>query len=225
MKVLKFIFLLSIIMIEFSCAQDGTNLNHYKTENTKIGLPDPGENRIVFIGNSITENWKKLDPEFFSNKSYINRGISGETTPQILNRFKADVIDLKPSVVVILAGINDIAENTGPITIKEISENIISMVVQANSNGIKIVLSSVLPAIDFPWRPELQPSKKIVTLNEIIKNYADENGIIYLDYYSNMVDKHLGLKDKYTYDGVHPNKKGYQKMAPLAEEAIKKVLN
>ena len=225
MKVLKFIFLLSIIMIESSCARDGTNLNHYKTENTKIGLPDPGENRIVFIGNSITENWKKLDPEFFSNKSYINRGISGETTPQILNRFKADVIDLKPSVVVILAGINDIAENTGPITIKEISENIISMVVQANSNGIKIVLSSVLPAIDFPWRPELQPSKKIVTLNEIIKNYADENGIIYLDYYSNMVDKHLGLKDKYTYDGVHPNKKGYQKMAPLAEEAIKKVLN
>ena len=187
-------------------------------------LQTSNKNRIVFMGNSITENWKNLDPDFFFNKNYINKGISGQTTPQILNRFKTDVIDLKPALVIILAGTNDIAQNTGPITIKEISENIFAMAEQAKANGIKVILSSVLPAFDFPWRLGLNPAKKIVTLNEILKKYANENGIVYLDYYSAMVDKQMGLKDDYTFDGVHPNKVGYQVMAPLAEEAIAKTL-
>ena len=187
-------------------------------------LQTSNENRIVFMGNSITENWKHLDSDFFSNKNYINKGISGQTTPQILNRFKKDVVDLKPTLVIILAGINDIAQNTGPITIKEISENIFSMAEQAKANGIKVILSSVLPAFDFPWRSGLDPANKIIALNDILKKYAHENGIAYLDYYSAMVDKKMGLKDMYTYDGVHPNKAGYQVMGPLAEEAIAKTL-
>ena len=180
--------------------------------------------KVVFIGDSITEQWQKLEPSFFKNKNYINKGISGQTSPQISNRFKKDVINLKPDLVIILAGTNDIAQNSGPITIKEISENIFAMAEQGKANGIKIIISSVLPAYDFPWRTGLEPAKKIVTLNEILKKYANKNGIVYLDYYSSMVDKQKGLKDKFTYDGVHPNKEGYQVMGPLAEEAIKKVL-
>ncbi len=181
-------------------------------------------NRIVFIGNSITDNWKKLDPDFFANKNYINKGISGQTTPQILGRFKKDVIDLHPKLVIILAGINDIAQNTGPITLQETSKNIFAMAELAKEHQIKVVLCSVLPALDFPWRRGLQPAGKIITLNEIIKNYANENSIVYLDYYTSMVDKQMGLNDKYTYDGVHPNKTGYQIMAPLVQEAIIKTL-
>jgi len=180
--------------------------------------------KVVFIGDSITEQWQKLEPSFFKNKNYINKGISGQTSPQISNRFKKDVINLKPDLVIILAGTNDIAQNSGPITIKEISENIFAMAEQGKANGIKIIISSVLPAYDFPWRTGLEPAKKIVELNNILKKYANKNGIVYLDYYSSMVDKQKGLKDKFTYDGVHPNKEGYQVMGPLAEEAIKKVL-
>lgn len=188
-------------------------------------LPKTNDSRIVFIGNSITDNWKKLDPDFFSNKNYINKGISGQTTPQILGRFKKDVVDLHPKLVIILAGINDIAQNTGPITLQETSENIFAMAEMAKEHQIKVVLCSVLPALDFPWRRGLHPAEKIITLNEAIKNYAHENGIIYLDYYTSMVNKQMGLNDKYTYDGVHPNKTGYQIMAPLAQDAIIKALN
>ena len=212
MKGIKFrfsILLIFLFMVKYSNAQN---------------LQTSNENRIVFMGNSITENWKHLNPDFFSNKNYINKGISGQTTPQILNRFKKDVVDLKPTLVIILAGINDIAQNTGPITIKEISENIFSMVEQAKAKDIKVILSSVLPAFDFPWRSGLDPANKIIALNDILKEYALENGIVYLDYYSAMVDKQIGLKDDYTYDGVHPNKAGYQVMGPLAEEAIAKTL-
>ncbi len=219
------IILLSIIMIEFSYAQDWANLNHYKSKNEKLSLPSSNENRVVFMGNSITESWGSMCPESFSKRSYINRGISGQTTPQMLIRFRADVIDLKPKVVVILAGTNDIAGNTGPTTLKTISDNIFSMAELAKSNGIKVILSSVIPAYDFPWRTGLNPSEKIIKLNELIKNYAVKNGIEYLDYFTPMVDQKNGLKDEYTYDGVHPNKKGYQLMEPLAEEAIRKVLN
>jgi len=208
-KLRFFILLIFIFMVKSINAQN---------------LQTTNENRIVFIGNSITENWKKLDLAFFSNKNYINKGISGQTTPQILNRFKKDVVDLKPNLVIILAGTNDIAQNTGPITIKEISENIFAMAELAKENNIKVIISSVLPAFDFPWRQGLHPAKKIITLNEILKKYAYENRIVYLDYYSTMVDTQMGLKDKYTYDGVHPNKNGYQIMVPLAEKAIAKTL-
>ncbi|MBE9511814.1 MAG: SGNH/GDSL hydrolase family protein [Bacteroidetes bacterium] len=227
MKSLKLSFvilLLSMFTGVFSYAQDWPNLNRFKNENAKLGLASSGENRIVFMGNSITEGWGQICPNFFSGKLYINRGISGQTTPQMLVRFRADVIDLKPAVVVILAGTNDIAGNTGPSTIKMIEDNIISMAELAKANGIKVVLSSVLPVFDYPWKPGLNPAEKIATLNKFMKNYADKNEVVYLDYYSSMVDERKGLKDEYTSDGVHPNEAGYKVMAPLAEEAIEKAL-
>ncbi len=218
------IVILLLFIMESTYAQDWANLNRYKNKNVKIGLPSPKENRIVFIGNSITESWGNLNPEFFVKKNYINRGIGGQTTPQILLRFMADAINLKPKVIVILAGTNDIAENTGPITLEKINENIISMAELAKENGIIVILSSVLPAFDYSWKPGLQPAEKIVALNGMIKNYAGKNEIIFLDYYSAMVDKRKGLKNEYTYDGVHPNKEGYQVMASLAEDAIARAL-
>ncbi|NOU19262.1 MAG: acylhydrolase [Bacteroidales bacterium] len=223
---MKWIFsaLLLIFMIELSEAQDWADLNRYKYENIKLGLPSPEENRIVFMGNSITEGWGNIYPSFFSGKSYINRGISGQTTPQMLIRFRPDVINLKPAVVVILAGTNDIAGNTGLSTLGMIMDNIVSMAELAIANHIKVILCSVLPAFDYPWKPGLNPAEKIVELNKLIKNYADKNGIIYLDYYSSMVDELKGLKKEYSEDGVHPNLLGYKIMSPLAEEAIKKAL-
>lgn len=206
-------------------AQDWPNFERYKSENLEVGLPASGESRIVFMGNSITEGWKRVCPEFFSGRPYVCRGIGGQTTPQMLVRFRADVIDLKPAVVVILAGTNDIAGNTGPSTLEMIEDNIISMVELAQANGITVILSSVLPAYDFPWTPGVNPAEKIFVLNEIIKKYADDNEIIYVDYYSPMVDESKGLNSEYADDGVHPNEKGYKVMAPLVEKAIAKVLN
>ncbi len=200
--------------------KDWAYLERYREENTRIGLPLPGEKRVVFMGNSITEGWGKVCPEFFAGKPYINRGISGQTTPQMLIRFRPDVINLRPKVVVILAGTNDIAGNTGPSTLEMIEDNITSMSELAKANGIKVVLSSVLPAYDYPWRPGLSPAEKIATLNTWIKEYAEKNGFIYLDYYSFMVDERKGLKASYSDDGVHPNEAGYNVMAPLAEKAI-----
>lgn len=200
--------------------QDWPYLNKYKNENTNLKPAATGEQRIVFMGDSITEFWGTVYPEYFEGKPYINRGISGQTTPQMLIRFRADVIALKPAVVVILAGGNDIAGNTGPSTPDMIIDNIISMVELAKANHIKVILSSLTPAYDFPWKPNQNPAEKIITLNNMIKDYAIANDIIYLDYYSAMVDERKGLKAAYSDDGVHPNKIGYQTMAPLAEEAI-----
>jgi lysophospholipase L1-like esterase len=223
-KLVTGIFLVLMFMCEFSDAQDWANLGRFKDENAKLGLPLPGENRVVFIGNSITEGWINLSPVFFKAKPYINRGISGQTTPQMLIRFRPDVINLKPAVVVILAGTNDIAGNTGPSTLEMIAGNIFSMAELAKANGIKVVLSSVLPAFDSPWKPGLEPAEKIVALNEMIKKYAVEKGIVYLDYFSSMADARKGLKAEYSSDGVHPNEAGYKVMEPLAEEAILKAL-
>jgi lysophospholipase L1-like esterase len=216
---------LTLLPGAYSQVQDWANLERYRNENAKLGNPSPGENRIVFMGNSITEGWTRYCPDFFSGRPYINRGISGQTTPQMLVRFRPDVIDLTPAVVVILAGTNDIAGNTGPSTLEMIIGNIISMAELARANGINVVLSSVLPAYDYPWRPGLNPAEKIAALNEMIKKYADANGIVYVDYYSSMADERKGLKDVYTSDGVHPNEAGYRIMAPLVEEAIAKTLN
>jgi len=204
----------------YSEGQDWANTDRYKKENAKLGNPVKGENRIVFMGNSITQGWDSLNPEFFRGKPYINRGISGQTTPQMLVRFRTDVINLKPAVVVILAGTNDIAGNTGPSTLEMIEDNLTSMAELAKANGIKVILSSVLPVYDYPWKPGLDPVTKITALNNWIKQYAAKNGIIYLDYYSSMVDERKGLKAAYTYDGVHPNRTGYKIMGTLAEEAI-----
>ena len=171
--------IISIIFMEQSLIaqnNDWPNLSKYKEENVKIGMPAAGENRVVFMGNSITEGWEQISPEFFKDKPYINRGISGQTTPQMLVRFRPDVINLKPKVVVILAGTNDIAGNTGPSTLEMIEDNIASMVDLANANNIRVVLCSVLPVYDYPWKPGLNPAEKIVILNKWIKEYADKNG-------------------------------------------------
>ncbi len=225
-QLLFYIILTFIFMEEILLAQDNdwANLNRYKEENLKIGLPADNENRVVFIGNSITQGWIEVDPNFFAGKSYINRGISGQTTPQMLVRFRSDVVNLKPKVVVILAGTNDIAGNTGPSTLEMIEDNIASMVEIANANNIKAVLCSILPAYDYPWKPGLEPAQKIVDLNKWIKEYAVKNKIIYVDYFAPMADQRNGLKKEYSEDGVHPNLAGYNIMEPIVENAIAEAL-
>ncbi len=219
------IIILSIFMGGKIQAQDWPKLNKYQKDNAELRPLESGQKRTVFMGDSITEFWSVSSPDFFVGKPYVNRGISGQTTPQMLIRFRADVIALKPSVVVLLAGINDIAENTGPSTLEMIMNNITSMSELAKANHIKVILCSVLPAFDFPWRKELAPAEKIVALNTMIKQYANANKILYLDYYSAMVDERKGLKAEYSNDGVHPNKAGYEVMNPLVEKAIAKVLS
>ena len=214
------------LSISFSLfGQDWPDLNRYRDDNARLGLPAANETRVVFMGNSITEGWSNFLPEYFSGKSYINRGVSGQTTPQMLVRFRADVIDLQPQAVVILAGTNDIAGNTGPATIKMIANNIMSMAELSRENNILVIISSVLPVYDYSWKPGLEPVAKISRLNEIIKNYALKHGHTYLDYYAAMVDDQKGLKKEYTYDGVHPNETGYKIMATLAEQAIASTLD
>ena len=226
MRILKLtlIMILASMLSEVTYSQDWANLARYQDENTKLGLPKSGEKRVVFMGNSITEGWGNLNPDFFKGKPYVNRGISGQTTPQMLVRFRPDVINLKPAVVVILAGTNDIAGNTGPSTLEMIADNIYSMVELAKANGIKVVISSVIPAFDYPWKPGLEPAEKIASLNKMLKTYATKNGIVYLDYFSAMADDRKGLKAELTYDGVHPNEAGYKVMGPLAEKAIAEAL-
>ncbi len=203
---------------------DWANVRKYANENETIKTRSPSEPRVVFMGNSITEAWKIIDSSFFAGRGYINRGISGQTSPQMLVRFRPDVIALKPSVVVILCGTNDIAENTGPISLAGILGNIISMSQLARVNGIRVVLSSVLPAYDFRWRPGLEPAEKIFKLNTMIKGLCEENNITYVDYYTEMVDERKGMDKKFTIDGVHPTLAGYKIMEPLVEEAIAKAL-
>ena len=203
---------------------DWPNLAKYRDANAKLGPPAPNENRVVFLGNSITEGWAQYFPTMFPGKPYINRGIGGQTTPQMLIRFRQDVIALKPKVVVILAGINDIAGNTGPSTLEMIEDNLASMTELAQSNGIRVVLSSVLPAIDFPWRPGLEPAPKVIALNKWIKDYAARRGAVYLDYHSATADANGGMRSGLASDGVHPTEAGYRIMAPLAEQAIAEAL-
>ena len=181
---------------------DFGGLERFKEANAMLAAPKPGEDRVVFMGDSITQGWK-LD-ESFPGKPYINRGISGQTTPQMLVRFRQDVIDLKPKVVVILAGINDIAGNTGPMTLEQTEGNIASMAELARANGIRVVLCSVLPAFDFPWAPGLTPAPKVVAVNAWMKQYAAEKGHVYVDYYSAMKDERGGLPPTLSKDGVHP---------------------
>lgn len=226
MKTLKLtLVFLSVMLASMTFAQDWANTARFKDENAKLTPPAKGENRVVFMGNSITEGWIRTHPDFFAGKPYVNRGISGQTTPQMLVRFRPDVINLKPALVVILAGTNDIAGNTGPSTLEMIMDNLISMAELAKANNIKVVLSSVLPAIDYPWKPGIEPAMKIVKLNEMIKKYADDHGIVYIDYFSSMADERNGLKKELSGDGVHPNDAGYKVMEPLVEAAIKKALN
>ena len=203
---------------------DWGGLRRYRDANAKLGPPKRGEQRVVFMGNSITDSWAQHFPAMFPGKPYIGRGIGGQTTPQMLVRFRQDVIALQPRVVVILAGTNDIAGNTGPSTVAMIEDNLASMVDVALANGIRVVLSSVLPVYDYPWRPGLQPAPKIVELNAWMKAYAARRGIVFVDYHSAMADARQGLRAELGSDGVHPNEAGYRIMAPLVERGIAQAL-
>lgn len=206
-----------------SLSEDWPNLSRYRADNASLGDPAAGEVRVVFMGDSITDAWPR-NTDFFARTHYIGRGISGQTTPQMLARFRQDVIALGPKVVVILAGTNDIAGNTGPYDPKATEGYLSSMVELARANGIRVVLCSVLPAYDYPWRPGMQPAGKIVALNAWIRAYAQEHHVVYLDYFDAMVAPNLGLRPELSGDGVHPNPMGYAIMEPLAEGAVRAAL-
>jgi lysophospholipase L1-like esterase len=200
---------------------DWPDLGRYHDENAHMAAPAANESRVVFMGDSITDFWGRQRGTFFPGKPYVNRGISGQTTPQMLVRFHPDVIALKPKVVVILAGTNDIAGNTGPMTLEQIEDNLVSMVELAKANGIKVVLCSVMPVSDdFQVWTDRRPPEKIIELNTWLKTYAEKNGFAYIDYYSAMIDARKMFKRELTYDGLHPNRAGYEVMGPLAEKAI-----
>ena len=205
--------------------KDWANLSRYRADNASVSAPAAGETRVVFMGDSITDSWGRKYGKFFPGKAYVNRGISGQTTPQMLIRFRPDVLALKPKAVVILAGTNDISGNTGPMTLEEIEGNLTSMAELAKAHGIKVVLSSVMPVTD-AIRPqtERRPPEKIRALNTWIKDYAAKTGAVYLDYYSAMVDDKGMLKTELTYDGLHPNDAGYDLIQPLAQKAIDRAL-
>ena len=203
---------------------DWANMNFYKDSNDKLKkITDT--NRVVFMGNSITQGWSQCNESFFKNNPFVNRGIGGQTSPQMLVRFRTDVVNLNPKAVVIMAGTNDIAGNTGLISIENTAENIFSMAEIAIANNIAVYICSTLPAIDFLWSPGLEPASKIVKLNTILKNYCKENGLTYVDYYAAMVDADGGLKvPDYTAadDLVHPNIEGYKVMEKIILASLKK---
>lgn len=203
---------------------DWPDLSHYRDDNARLGAPKPGEARVVFLGDSITEAWGRDASDFFPGKPYVNRGIGGQTTPQMLLRFRADVIALKPSIAVILAGTNDIAGNTGPSTLAMIEDNLASMAELARANGIKVVFASVLPTTGYPWRTQVRPTGTIRELNTWLKAYCAHERLVYLDYYDAMVGTDGGLRPGLSGDGVHPNITGYAVMAPLAQKAIERAL-
>jgi lysophospholipase L1-like esterase len=205
--------------------QDWPNLSRYREENEKVAPPTAGEERVVFMGDSITDGWGRRYGKFFPGKPYINRGISGQTTPQMLIRFRPDVIELKPKAVVILAGTNDIAGNTGPSTLEMIEANLASMTELAQAHGIKVVLSSVMPTCDYIQnQSNRRPNSTIIELNKWIKDYAAKHNAIYLDYFTAMLDDQGALKKELTYDGLHPNDAGYEAIMPLAQKAVDQAL-
>jgi len=199
-------------------------LARYEEDNAKLGSPIAGENRVVFMGDSITEGWISSDPDFFQTHKYINRGIGGQTTPQMLVRFRQDVTSLHPKVVIILAGINDIAENTGPSKIENVAGNLFTMCEIAKVHGCKPILCSVLPAAAFPWRQGIDPIPPILKLNALLKEYAGSNRLTYVDCYSAVVAEDKGMKKDLAKDGVHPSLAGYKVMEPLVQAAIDKAL-
>ena len=213
-------------LMEDNKSLDWPNLSRYQDENRSVGLPEKGKQRVVFMGDSITEEWSNLYPDYFDTKGYINRGIGGQTTPQMLIRFKPDVIDLEPDIVVILAGTNDIAGNTGPSNVKMITDNIFSMAELARAHQIKVVLSSILPVFEYEWAKEIKDVPATIdSVNDELKKYVNDHGLVYLDYFSSMVDERKGLNKDYTYDGVHPNQDGYILMSSLAEKVLSRLLH
>lgn len=203
---------------------DWAGLARYQEENAALPAVSAGAPRVVFYGDSITDAWGRLTGVFFPDKHYVNRGISGQTTPQMLVRFQQDVVHLHPAVVVVLAGTNDIAGNTGPSSPQMILDNFASMSAIARANGIRMVIASILPAAAYPWRPGIQPAEEIRQVNQMLKDLCDKDGLVYLDYYSAMADASGGMRPGLSSDGVHPTARGYEIMAPLAEAAIRQAL-
>jgi lysophospholipase L1-like esterase len=205
---------------------DWPQMGRYKADNAALAAASAGEQRVVFYGDSITDNWGRRPGtgEFFPGKPYINRGISGQTTPQMVVRFRQDVVDLHPAAVVILAGTNDVAGNTGPMTPDMTEDNFRSMVDLAKANGIRVIVTSILPAADFSWRKGLQPAPKIKALNAWLQGYCVNHSVTYVDYYTALADVDGGMKPGLSFDGVHPNAAGYAIMAPLAQAGIDKAL-
>lgn len=220
MKSMKKWFVLAMCLLAsfslFSQQNDWAQFGRYAEANKTVKTPT----RVVFMGNSITDGWWGADSLFFKNNRFIGRGIGGQTTAQMLVRFRADVINLQPKAVVILAGTNDIAQNNGYIAPENILGNIISMAELAKANNIDVVLCSILPAYEYGWRKGLEPADKIIALNKMIKAYADKNNLTYVDYHSALKDERNGLPEKYSKDGVHPTMEGYKVM----EDMILKVL-
>jgi len=200
---------------------DYGNLRRYAADNAQVQPPAAGEERVVFMGDSITDFWGRRAGQFFPGKPYINRGISGQVTSQMLLRFHQDVVLLKPRAVVILAGTNDIGGNLGPTPLEVTEDNLAAMTEMARANGIKVVLAALQPVCDY-HRPQTQtrPPEKIVALNRWIREYTDKNGLVYLDYYSATVDDKGMFRKELTDDGLHPNAAGYDVMMPLAAKAI-----
>jgi lysophospholipase L1-like esterase len=206
--------------------EDWPGLARYRAENEALPPARSNEHRVVFLGDSITDAWGRLVARgaFFPGKPYVNRGIGGQTTPQMLVRFQQDVVHLHPAAVVILAGTNDIAGNTGSSTVQMIEDNFTSMAEIAKQNGIKVVLASITPAYAYPWKPEIHPVERIRTLNQWLQDFCSSHGYVYLDYYSSMADANGAMLPGLASDGVHPTAKGYAVMAPLAERAIAQAL-
>ena len=203
---------------------DWPNMARYDAQNKEVNL-EKNKDRVVFMGNSITEGWSHYMPEMFDNQTYINRGIGGQTTPQMLLRFRQDVIALEPKLVVILAGTNDIAGNTPLKDLETVAGHLFSMAELVHENDIKVILCSVIPASEYPWRKGKNPHIKIPQLNQMIQNYCDKKDHYFLDYFSAMTDGYNGLIESYGYDGVHPDDDGYRVMSELVEKAIDQLLN
>lgn len=219
----KIILLLAFSALSNTYGQDWPNLNKYAAANAEFQSSATNP-EVVFMGNSITEGWYQQRPDFFKEHNFAGRGIGGQTTPQMLIRFTPDVIDLKPKAVVILAGTNDIAGNTGPSTVKMITDNLAAMAQLARAHDIKVVLSSILPVKEYPWSKEADAIGMIAAVNQWMKKYAQDQGFVYLNYFPAMADEDKGLSKEYSGDGVHPNLKGYTIMEPLVLKAIEQAL-
>lgn len=221
---MRLLILLFALQLAAQPGEPDSGVSKYAAENFADKINPTKSDRVVFMGDSITELWKQLDSGFFTQNNYLNRGISGETTGQMLLRFREDVVELHPAVVVILGGTNDIAENHGYVPMEDTYRNLVAMAETAKLHKIRVVICSVLPVKDFAWHPGLEPAGKVIRLNAMLKRYAKVNKIPYVDYHAAMTDKQLGLPLKLSPDGVHPNLSGYLIMKPLVQKGIGKAL-
>lgn len=225
----KSLLLLAAIIFFFANADaqkgDWAAFGRYENANEQVKTLPQSKREVVFMGNSITDFWINSDPAFFANNNYIDRGISGQTTSQMLVRFRKDVIDLHPKAVIILAGTNDIAGNTGDISLENILGNIASMAELAKQHHIKVLLCSITPAFDYPWHRGMQPNIKIPALNKMLEHYAKENNFAYVDYFSALTDGNNGMRKGLAKDGVHPTLEGYKIMENIANKAIEKIIH